>query len=220
MGSPSRNVQYHPPRLSEDRLNLAQPHSPSLPTHCSGKSGMRPRHVRQQERRIAGCDQRDRRPVHLERVHLIDRVHVVVAEHEPLDSGRLTPPFLVVRQEAAVDAHVAQADDRLRGADQLVPRVHHDLVHLVRHLKRPVEGDYRRHVAQVQVRPEPGRCIRSFVQTRAAVPSTPDQGLRLPLVHPPMDRWHQRLLQFIDVQPVQPFRNCIGRGHGLLLRSD
>ena len=46
MGSPSRNVQYHPPRLSEDRLNLPQPHSPSLPTHCSGKSGMRP----------AGCD--------------------------------------------------------------------------------------------------------------------------------------------------------------------
>ena len=43
MGSPSRNVQYHPPRLSEDRLNLPQPHSPSLPTHCSGKSGMRPR---------------------------------------------------------------------------------------------------------------------------------------------------------------------------------
>ena len=35
MGSPSRNVQYHPPRLSEDRLNLAQPHSPSLPTHCT-----------------------------------------------------------------------------------------------------------------------------------------------------------------------------------------
>ena len=33
MGSPSRNVQYHPPRLSEDRLNLPQPHSPSLPTH-------------------------------------------------------------------------------------------------------------------------------------------------------------------------------------------
>ena len=29
MGSPSRNVQYHPPRLSEDRLNLPQPHSPS-----------------------------------------------------------------------------------------------------------------------------------------------------------------------------------------------
>ena len=43
MGSPSRNVQYHPPRLSEDRLNLPQPHSPSLPTHCSGKSGMRPK---------------------------------------------------------------------------------------------------------------------------------------------------------------------------------
>ena len=42
MGSPSRNVQYHPPRLSEDRLNLSQPHSPSLLTHCSGKSGMRP----------------------------------------------------------------------------------------------------------------------------------------------------------------------------------
>ena len=45
MGSPSRNVQYHPPRLSEDRLNLPQPHSPSLPTHCSGKSGMRPRSI-------------------------------------------------------------------------------------------------------------------------------------------------------------------------------
>ena len=29
MGSPSRNVQYHPPRLSEDRLNLPQPHSPT-----------------------------------------------------------------------------------------------------------------------------------------------------------------------------------------------
>ena len=36
MGIPSSNVQYHPPRLSEDRLNLPQPHSPSLPTHCSG----------------------------------------------------------------------------------------------------------------------------------------------------------------------------------------
>ena len=24
-----------PPRLSEDRLNLPQPHSPSLPTHCT-----------------------------------------------------------------------------------------------------------------------------------------------------------------------------------------
>ena len=47
MGSPSRNVQYHPPRLSEDRLNLAQPHSPSLPTHCSGKSGMRPAQLQQ-----------------------------------------------------------------------------------------------------------------------------------------------------------------------------
>ncbi len=46
MGSPSRNVQYHPPRLSEDRLNLPQPHSPSLPTHCSGKSGMRPAELR------------------------------------------------------------------------------------------------------------------------------------------------------------------------------
>ena len=46
MRSPSRNVQYHPPRLSEDRLNLPQPHSPSLPTHCSGKSGMRPCHDR------------------------------------------------------------------------------------------------------------------------------------------------------------------------------
>ena len=34
MGSPSRNV-HHPPRLSEDRLNLPQPHSPSLPTHCT-----------------------------------------------------------------------------------------------------------------------------------------------------------------------------------------
>ena len=29
MSSPSRNVQYHPPRLSEDRLNLPQPHSPT-----------------------------------------------------------------------------------------------------------------------------------------------------------------------------------------------
>ena len=47
MGSPSRNVQYHPPRLSEDRLNLPQPHSPSLPTHCSGKSGMRPAYLEQ-----------------------------------------------------------------------------------------------------------------------------------------------------------------------------
>ena len=46
MGSPSRNVQYHPPRLSEDRLNFPQPHSPSLPTHCSGKSGMRPQRFR------------------------------------------------------------------------------------------------------------------------------------------------------------------------------
>ena len=36
--------RYHPPRLSEDRLNLPQPHSPSFAytLHCSGKSGMRP----------------------------------------------------------------------------------------------------------------------------------------------------------------------------------
>ena len=55
MGIPSSNVQYHPPRLSEDRLNLPQPHSPPLPTHCSGKSGMRPAYlesVRDVERRI------------------------------------------------------------------------------------------------------------------------------------------------------------------------
>ena len=64
MGSPSRNVQYHPPRLSEDRLNLPQPHSPSLPTHCSGKSGMRP--VRAGElhvdvaARTSGCSARNR----------------------------------------------------------------------------------------------------------------------------------------------------------------
>ena len=51
MGSPSRNVQYHPPRLSEDRLNLPQPHSPSLPTHCSGKSGMRPTGLAQRRTR-------------------------------------------------------------------------------------------------------------------------------------------------------------------------
>ena len=30
------------PVCPKDRLNLPQPHSPSLPTHCSGKSGMRP----------------------------------------------------------------------------------------------------------------------------------------------------------------------------------
>ena len=51
MGSPSRNVQDHPPRLSEDRLNLPQPHSPSLPTHCSGKSGMRPSRAITRQRR-------------------------------------------------------------------------------------------------------------------------------------------------------------------------
>ena len=48
MGSPSRNVQYHPPRLSEDRLNLPQPHSPSLPTHCTApgnrECALQPRH--------------------------------------------------------------------------------------------------------------------------------------------------------------------------------
>ena len=38
------------PRLSEDRLNLPQPHSPSLPTHCSGKSGMRPAELPQAQR--------------------------------------------------------------------------------------------------------------------------------------------------------------------------
>ena len=58
MGSPSRNVQYHPPRLSEDRLNLPQPHSPSLLTHCSGKSGMRP------IRRAAMRQPRSREPFH------------------------------------------------------------------------------------------------------------------------------------------------------------
>ncbi len=61
MGSPSRNVQYHPPRLSEDRLNLPQPHSPSLPTHCSGKSGMRPRGcTRRPGRRGCGAGSRNR----------------------------------------------------------------------------------------------------------------------------------------------------------------
>ena len=60
MGSPSRNVQYHPPRLSEDRLNPPQPHSPSLPTHCSGKSGMRPPGLREVPSEVRKHDQAPR----------------------------------------------------------------------------------------------------------------------------------------------------------------
>ena len=48
MGSPSRNVQYHPPRLSEDRLNLPQPHSPSLPYTLLREIGNAPIRTQQQ----------------------------------------------------------------------------------------------------------------------------------------------------------------------------
>ena len=42
------------------------------------------RHVRQ-EQRVAGRGQRDGGPVHLERPHLVDRVHVVITLHYQLD---------------------------------------------------------------------------------------------------------------------------------------
>ena len=126
----------------------------------------RQRRVREHERQHARAYRRGAHPFETGLVQHPSPVHIVVPEHEPLNSGRLTPPFLVVRQEAAVDAYVAQADDRLRGADQLVPGVHHDLVQLVRHLERPVEGDYRRYVAQVQVRPDPRPARRSRLSAR------------------------------------------------------
>ena len=89
MGSPSRNVQYHPPRQSEDRLNLAQPHSPSLPTHCFGKSGMRPLHLlgrrdqrlRQRRRIAVGCILHRHRH-HGPRVH-VDPVLGLVSQVRP-----------------------------------------------------------------------------------------------------------------------------------------
>ena len=45
------------------------------------------------------------------RPYLVDRVDVVIAEHEPIRSRRPAPPVLVVRQRLAVDGDVAEADD-------------------------------------------------------------------------------------------------------------
>ena len=59
MSSPSRNVQYHPPRLSEDRLNLPQPHSPTALLREIGNApllGVPTRIVRKYTvRRVAGA---------------------------------------------------------------------------------------------------------------------------------------------------------------------
>ena len=115
MGSPSRNVQYHPPRLSEDRLNLAQPHSPSLPTHCSGKSGMRPATLDDLGDELSGrrsgllgpTDQPRRRPLGM---------RAVGARHVLAMGGRLpvvAPP--VRRQSLAAIEDL----DRVRGVADL-----------------------------------------------------------------------------------------------------
>ena len=97
-------------------------------------------HVRQEQWRLAGREQRSRGAVHRDRQHLVDPVHVVVAEHEPLGPRRLPPPCLVCQADAGVNAYIAQANDRVVDVDQLVPGVPHRLVHVVRRPERPVEG--------------------------------------------------------------------------------
>ena len=70
----------------------------------------------------------------------------------------------LVHLHVAVDADVAQVDDRVAGADQLVPGVHHRLVHLVRRLERPIQGRYR---------PMSPRCRRGNRNTPQAGPRRP-----------------------------------------------
>ena len=65
----------------------------------------------------------------------------------------------------------------------------------------------------MQVRPDPGRCIRCFARTRPGGMRHPDQGSRLPFVHHRMDGWRQHAFEFLDVQSVQPFGGRISRAH-------
>ncbi len=114
MGSPSRNVQYHPPRLSEDRLNLPQPHSPSLPTHCSGKSGMRPRGcTRRPGRRGCGAGSRNRSRCVPRRTS-----GPLQLFGEPLQLHQLAQTLLhaelqVLAQQGPVDVLLVDLDDRI-----------------------------------------------------------------------------------------------------------
>ena len=157
----------------------------------TGKSGMRP----------------------LERADLIDRVDVVIAEHEPLRARRLPPPFLVVRQGLAVDGDVAQADDGLALGHLFVPGLHHRRVGCGSRPERSSEDGARVLVPQVQVRPDPGRRVGFGPPRRADRLRPPDQGLGLPPVHHRACRRQQRLLQFVDVERVQPLgrRFCCHR---------
>ena len=117
MGSPSRNVQYHPPRLSEDRLNLPQPHSPSLPTHCSGKSGMRPVDVPREKNR---CPVLPRQP---HRVILVPALATEVHGVEAL--------VRMARQKLlTIDGHLASAGRLDRRVS--VPGARDELVELER----------------------------------------------------------------------------------------
>ena len=146
MGSPSRNVQYHPPRLSEDRLNLPQPHSPSLPTHCSGKSGMRPL-------RFAG--HQAPRFVHLRILYAHDRAdrQLVRVGHPSTHQPPRTPPG---------------ADPR-GGRSPLAPRTRH--VDVSTQPNHVFEGQLRRQrVEQLAVPKAPVRHDGDFHPGRQHLP--------------------------------------------------
>ena len=102
MGSPSRNVQYHPPRLSEDRLNLPQPHSPSLPYTLLREIGNAPAQDPRQRKLV----ERDLPPVGAPADHHLEQLlHRRARAAKPPDD----PPRLAVERHrpggAGVEYH-------------------------------------------------------------------------------------------------------------------
>ena len=108
MGSPSRNVQYHPPRLSEDRLNLPQPHSPSFAYTLLREIGNAPvEKCTDVCRRAAQCFQDYRDPSLIE--HTVEdlvtqRVMAVALGYEDLNDHD------TLRRDPLVAAAVGKAD--------------------------------------------------------------------------------------------------------------
>ena len=93
-----------------------------------------------------------------------------------------------------------------------LPGLHRRLVGGGSRRERSSEDAARVLVAQVQVRPDPGRRVGFGVRGRADRARPPDQRLGLPPVYHRAYGWYQRLPQLVDVERLQTLYE---RGHAV-----